>query len=104
MLLSKGIFSCILSNTLYAIATIWYAYITHLGYRGKQVDNPVCTSILTSEPLFALATALPFLGNTQVFLWYPVVSVVVLWIFSIIIVLLGLRINLTRVVMAFHFG
>eukprot|EP01039_Chlorochromonas_danica_P010100 gene10101-11180_t len=81
MLLSKSIFSCILSNTLYATATIWYAYITHLGYR-----------------------TLPFLGNTQVFLWYPIVAVFVLWLFSVIIVLLGLRINLTRVVMAFHFG
>lgn len=35
MLLSKSVFSCVLSNTLYATATIWYAYITHLGYRSK---------------------------------------------------------------------
>lgn len=34
-LLGRAIISCILSNTLYALATIWYAYITHLGYRGK---------------------------------------------------------------------
>lgn len=81
LLLSKGIIACILSNSLYAVATLWYAYITHLGYR-----------------------ALPFLANTQVFLWYPAVTITALWIFSVIIVLMGLRINLTRVVMAFHFG
>lgn len=34
-LLGRAIVSCILSNTLYALATIWYAYITHLGYRGE---------------------------------------------------------------------
>ena len=28
---------CIVSNTLYAVATVWYAYITHLGYRGKGI-------------------------------------------------------------------
>jgi hypothetical protein len=51
ILLSRSVLSCVLSNALYAVATIWYAYITHLGYR-----------------------ALPFLGNTQVFLWYPIVT------------------------------
>ena len=35
ILLARGAIPCILSNGLYAIATIWYAYITHLGYRGK---------------------------------------------------------------------
>jgi hypothetical protein len=51
-----------------------------------------------------LFAALPFLGNTQVFLWYPVILVCVSWIFSAILVILGLRINCTRIVMAFHFG
>jgi len=80
-LMGRAIISCILSNTLYALATIWYAYISHLGYR-----------------------ALPFLGNTQVFLWYPVVTISFLWLFSVVLILLGLRINVTRIVMAFHFG
>lgn len=34
ILLSRAIIPCILSNTLYAAASIWYFYITHLGYRG----------------------------------------------------------------------
>ena len=37
MLLSRSIFACIFSNTLYAVATVWYAYITHLGYRGNYL-------------------------------------------------------------------
>mmetsp|Transcript_578 Transcript_578/g.1009 ORF Transcript_578/g.1009 Transcript_578/m.1009 type:complete len:259 (-) Transcript_578:2073-2849(-) len=81
ILMSRSVFSCILSNTLYGLATIWYAYITHLGYR-----------------------ALPFLGNTQVFLWYPAVAVATAWLFSVFMILLGLRINMTRIIMAFHYG
>ena len=37
LLLGRMILPCILSNTLYALAMVWYAYITHLGYRGKYV-------------------------------------------------------------------
>jgi hypothetical protein len=81
LLLGRSILSCILANSLYAIATVWYAYITHLGYR-----------------------ALPFLGNTQVFFWYPVVATALIWLFTVVLVVLGLRINLSRIVMAFHFG
>lgn len=66
VLLGKSVLSCVLSNTLYAIAMIWYAYITHLGYR-----------------------ALPFLGNTQVFLWYPIVGVSSLLIFSLVLLVLA---------------
>lgn len=81
LLLSRSAVACIFSNFLYAIATIWYAYITHLGYR-----------------------ALPFLGNTQVFLWYPIVIVCICWVFSVIVLMLGLNLNLTRILMAFHYG
>lgn len=81
VLIGKSIIACILANTLYAVAMVWYSYITHLGYR-----------------------ALPFLGNTQVFLWYPCVVVGTLWIFSVVLIILGLRINATRIVMAYHFG
>jgi len=81
LLLGRSVLSCVVSNTLYAVATVWYFYITHLGYR-----------------------ALPFLGNTQVFLWYPIVSVGFLWLFSIVLLVLGLKLNLTRVLMAFHYG
>mmetsp|Transcript_9074 Transcript_9074/g.8945 ORF Transcript_9074/g.8945 Transcript_9074/m.8945 type:complete len:259 (+) Transcript_9074:157-933(+) len=81
LLLGRAILPCILSNTLYALATVWYAYITHLGFR-----------------------ALPFLSNTQVFLWYPTVFVGFLWLFSVVLLILGIRINITRIVMAFHYG
>lgn len=81
ILIKKSILSCLLSNTLYALASIWYSYITHLGYR-----------------------ALPFLGNTQVFLWYPSVTIAIGWIFSVMLIILGLRLNFTRIVMAYHFG
>lgn len=81
LLIDHAIASCIISNTMYALATILYAYMTHLGYR-----------------------ALPFLTNTQVFFWYPSVLVAVLWIVSIVLTVVGLRINCTRIAMAFHFG
>ena len=35
ILMVRGAIPCVLSNLLYAMATIWYAYITHLGYRGR---------------------------------------------------------------------
>lgn len=37
LLLQNSVLSCVLSNVLYAIAGVWYAYITHLGYRGNAV-------------------------------------------------------------------
>lgn len=48
LLLSKSILACIVSNSLYAIATIWYAYITHLGYRGMSLPSAL---ILTTDAL-----------------------------------------------------
>jgi hypothetical protein len=81
LLLGRSAIATVMSNTLYAAATIWYAYITHLGYR-----------------------ALPFLGHTQVFLWYPIVIVCVLWVLSMILLVFGLNLNLTRILMAFHYG
>mmetsp|Transcript_40623 Transcript_40623/g.41468 ORF Transcript_40623/g.41468 Transcript_40623/m.41468 type:complete len:256 (+) Transcript_40623:134-901(+) len=81
LLMGNSVLSCLLSNLLYAGATVWYAYITHLGYR-----------------------ALPFLANTQVFLWYPIVFVSLSLILSIILIIVGIRINLTRVIMAFHYS
>ena len=55
---------------------MWYAYITHLGYR-----------------------TLPFLANTQVYYWYPCVAVAATWV-----LLAFLRLNVSRIVMAFHYG
>mmetsp|Transcript_1843 Transcript_1843/g.2924 ORF Transcript_1843/g.2924 Transcript_1843/m.2924 type:complete len:257 (+) Transcript_1843:81-851(+) len=81
ILLNTGALPCLMSNILYGLAVVWYAYITHLGYR-----------------------TLPFLGNTQVFLWYPIVAVSFALLFSIVLMMMGLRINMTRVIMAFHYG
>ena len=46
VLLGRSIVACALSNTLYAAATIWYAYITHLGYRGTSSSTYVPTLML----------------------------------------------------------
>lgn len=81
LLLNRALLACMFSNTLYAAASVWYFYVAHLGYR-----------------------ALPFLGNTQTFLYYPTIAVAVLWLFTTILLLLGLRINMTRIIMAFHYG
>ena len=51
-----------------------------------------------------LYTALPFLGNTQVYLWYPIVATGFLWLLSITLLALGLKVNLTHIVMGFHYG
>lgn len=106
MLLSRSIFACVFSNTLYALATVWYAYITHLGYRGEL--RHICSLSVSFKLHHTTSqyhqTALPFLGNTQVFLWYPVVAIGALWSLSVVLVVLGLRVNLTRIIMAFHFG
>ena len=45
ILLSKTVLSCIMANTLYAIAVVWYAYITHLGYKGKNILSVIVASL-----------------------------------------------------------
>jgi hypothetical protein len=80
--MSNSLVSCIASNVLYTAAAVWYAYITYLGYR-----------------------TLPFLGRTQqVFFWYPVLAAAVALVVTIVLAVLGLRVNATRVVMAFHYA
>jgi hypothetical protein len=81
LLLGHGFFSALMSNTLYGAALVWYFYVTYLGF-----------------------TALPFLGNTQVFLWYPSCVVAALLALSIVLELLGVPVNLTRFIMSFHYA
>jgi hypothetical protein len=81
LLLGHGFFSALLSNALYAAAMLWYFYITYLGF-----------------------TALPFLGHTQVYLWYPSVTVASLLVIFTVLDLFGVPINLTRIIMAFHYS
>jgi hypothetical protein len=81
LLVHKGVMSTVVANSLYSVAIVWYAYITHLGYK-----------------------ALPFLSNSQVFFWYTLIATVFLWIFLVVIMLMGLQLNFSRIVMNFHYG
>mmetsp|Transcript_11105 Transcript_11105/g.20096 ORF Transcript_11105/g.20096 Transcript_11105/m.20096 type:complete len:245 (+) Transcript_11105:89-823(+) len=74
VLLSQSFLSLVLSNALYTAAFSHYFYITHLGYR-----------------------ALPFLTNTQYFL-YPIVGFVGMFLSGIVAYPLGLSVNVARVV------
>ena len=81
VVLGKGVLSCILADSLYAVAAIWYSYITYLGY-----------------------TTLPFLGNTQMFLWYPSCVVLLVWTVCVVCTVCGMHVNASRIIMAFHYG
>lgn len=81
LLMSRSLLAAVLSNTLYAAALLWYAYITHVGYK-----------------------ALPFLAHTQVFFWYSLLAVVFVWTLLCVLMVLGMHINLTRIVVHFHYG
>jgi UNC-50 family len=78
--LGEGYVSLFISNTLYAIAFGWYWYITHLGYR-----------------------ALPFLSNTEIFL-FPI-AIILLFYCTILITypLIGFGFNASRVVARLYF-
>ena len=53
---------------------------------------------------FFMFSALPFLTNTQVFLWYPIIAVGSMWTLSVTLLILGLKINMSRIIMAFHYS
>jgi len=78
-LLSESFFSLFLANTCYAFALSWYWYVTHLGYR-----------------------ALPFLSNTEVFL-FPIAAIVLLYAIMLIGYPLGFGWNVARVMARFYF-
>lgn len=77
--LGKTFFALFLANTLYAVAFSIYFYVTHLGYR-----------------------ALPFLSNTEVFL-FPIVGVLSLYLINLIGYPFGFGWNASRVVASFYF-
>jgi UNC-50 family len=78
--LGKGLLPLFISNTLYGAAFAWYWYITHLGYR-----------------------ALPFLSNTEVFL-FPIAAIVVVYAAMLIgYPLAGFGFNATRVMARLYF-
>lgn len=79
LVLRDGLVPMIAANSLYAGALSWYWYITHLGYR-----------------------ALPFLSNTEVFL-FPIAAVVLLYVTMLIGYPLGFGWNVAQVMARFYF-
>jgi hypothetical protein len=69
------------ANTLYACGAVWYAYNTYLGY-----------------------SALPFISNPQVFFWYPSVGTAGALTLATAALLLGLHVNISRIVMFYHYA
>ncbi|KAL9183920.1 hypothetical protein ACHAXT_004776 [Thalassiosira profunda] len=79
IVLGTSLLSLGVSNTLFAVAFGWYFYITHLGYR-----------------------ALPFLSNTEVFL-FPIAAVLVLYVFNFVGYPFGLGFNASRIIAYVYF-
>mmetsp|Transcript_11872 Transcript_11872/g.15580 ORF Transcript_11872/g.15580 Transcript_11872/m.15580 type:complete len:305 (-) Transcript_11872:50-964(-) len=79
VVLGEGLMALILANTLYAAALSWYWYITHLGYR-----------------------SLPFLGNTEVFL-FPIAAIALVYVVSMVGYPFNFGFNAARVMARFYF-
>jgi hypothetical protein len=79
LVLQEGLLSLVVANTLYAAALSWYWYITHLGYR-----------------------ALPFLSNTEVFL-FPIAAIVLLYATMLVGHPLGFGWNVARFMARLYF-
>merc|ERR1712176_247992 len=77
--LSKSFFALFISNTLYAVAFSLYFYISHLGYR-----------------------ALPFLCNTEIFL-FPIAVVLFIYALNLIGYPFGMGFNASRIVAYLYF-
>ena len=48
IVLGTSLVALSISNTLYAIAGVWYCYVTHLGYRGKYTPSSPYRSYKTT--------------------------------------------------------
>lgn len=79
LVLGQSLVSLSISNTLYAAAGGWYFYVTHLGYR-----------------------ALPFLSNTEVFL-FPIVGICFIYILNFVGYPFGFGWNASRIVAHVYF-
>jgi hypothetical protein len=79
LVLGPSLLSLGVSNTLFAMAFGWYFYITHLGYR-----------------------ALPFLSNTEVFL-FPIAAVLFVYVFNYVGYPFGLGFNASRIMAYIYF-
>jgi UNC-50 family len=79
VVLGEGLVPMIIANSLYAAALSWYWYITHLGYR-----------------------TLPFLSNTEVFL-FPIAAVLLVFVVMLIGYPFNFGWNAARVMARFYF-
>jgi len=79
LVLGTSLLSLGVSNTLFALAFAWYFYITHLGYR-----------------------ALPFLSNTEVFL-FPIAAILALYVINLVGYPFGLGWNASRIIAYIYF-
>mmetsp|Transcript_27513 Transcript_27513/g.43358 ORF Transcript_27513/g.43358 Transcript_27513/m.43358 type:complete len:263 (+) Transcript_27513:58-846(+) len=79
LLMGRSWLALAAANTLYAASLLAYVYVTHLGYR-----------------------ALPFLSNTEVYL-YPAGVIILLYVISLLLGLVGVSCNMTRIVSHFYF-
>ena len=79
VILQEGMFALVVANTCYAGALSWYWYVTHLGYR-----------------------ALPFLANTEVFL-FPIAAIVLSYAVMLVGYPFGFGWNVARIMARFYF-
>lgn len=80
VVLGSSFFALVVGNTLYAAALSWYWYVTHLGYR-----------------------TLPFLSNTEVFL-FPIAAIAVVYVLNLVLHPLGFSWNTSIMMARFYFG
>ncbi|CAB9521763.1 unc-50 homolog [Seminavis robusta] len=80
VVLGSHFMAMVLGNTMYAAALSWYWYVTHLGYR-----------------------TLPFLSNTEVFL-FPIAAIVVVYVLNLILHPFGFSWNTSILMARFYFG
>ncbi len=99
LLMGNGFVSVFLANSLYALAFSYYHYVSFLGYSG----NTSCHVSSSQQLIYYLShththTALPFLHNTQKFL-YPIGVILVVYVLSLIF-----RFNVFKFMISLYFG
>jgi len=108
VVLGTSLLSLGVSNTLFAVSFGWYFYITHLGYRGESLYFPLhrCAySRVLAHDICQLPDtpiALPFLINTEVFL-FPIAAIIAIYVFNFVGYPFGLGWNASRIVAYIYF-
>ena len=73
-LTKRNILCCFTSIILHGIGGVVYSYHTYLGFK-----------------------TLPYLGNPQIFLWYPILFIIIIFTINFILLGSGFMINYTRI-------